>query len=205
MPQLVEVNYIPDARIWGNGRIIWVHRADGGGRHVLEGHLTPDEMATLLQRMEDDGFFDWEDMYAERNVLDAATKCLAVELESRSKRVCEYVKGAPDAFHELYKYIANGAETTGKEYLPERGYLVAYPLGSTDQPVSEVHLNWTADSLGFSLSNAAEGMWVEGEALKMAWPVVNANPWSMVVRDGDTYYQISIQVPGVTLTDPTTR
>jgi hypothetical protein len=201
---LVPVNYIPDALVWGDGRIIWVQSGEGGERRVLEGYLTPDQMRALLQRVVDAGFFGWQDKYANLTIADAAEKCLSVQLESQSKKVCEYAEGAPQAFHDLYAHLADGAGATGSDYVPETGYLTAYPLDLSNQPAPEAD-QWSAASLGLPLSEAVAGVWVEGEALKLAWNVVNANPWGMVVQDGDAYYRISLQIPGVSQMEPPAR
>jgi len=201
VPQGYALNYIPDVQVWGDGRIIWVQTSNSGERRVLEGHLTETEMKTLLQRVADDGFFGWKDNYADYTVTDVPSQCLSVEFASQSKSVCEYYQGAPQAFHELYAYIASGAGTTGADFVPAKGYLTAYPQ-TFSGPAPQPDLHWPADSLGFSLSEAVGGRWAEGEALELAWRVVNTKLWGGVVQDGEAYYQLTIQVPGVSQNAP---
>jgi len=43
-------------------------------------------------------------------VTDLASQCLSVEVTGQSKTVCEYYKGAPEAFHKLYADITGGAK-----------------------------------------------------------------------------------------------
>ena len=203
--KLVRENYIPDALIWGDGRIIWTQSTNSGERRVLEGYLTPDQMDALLQRVVADGFFDWQDKYVTYTRTDAAHKCLSVQLGQRSKQVCEYIEGAPQAFHDLYADIATGAGVAGAEYVPELGYLTAYPLDFSNQPAPQVELKWPADSAGFSLNEAVHGVWVEGEVLELAWAALNVKQWGMIVQDGDAYYQISVQIPGISLFEPPAR
>ncbi|MFQ5613508.1 MAG: hypothetical protein ACE5H9_15395 [Anaerolineae bacterium] len=201
-PELVPLNYIPDALIWGDGRILWVERNDLGQRRVLQGQLTLEQMAGLLQRAVEAGFFGWQDLYANQGVADAADQCLSITVGSQTKRVCEYFGGAPPAFHALYDYLAAGAEVNGVDYVPPRGYLTAYPLDATGNPPPLFDSEWPSDSLGFSLGEALDGVWVEGEILQAAWAVVNNNSWGNIVQEGDAYYQISIQVPGLSLVEP---
>ena len=182
--------------------MIWVEQSGGGERRVLEGRLTTDELKALLQRIADDGFFGWTDNYADYSVTDMASQCLSVELTSESKSVCEYYKGTPKAFHELYAYLADGAGVTGTDYVPARGYLTAIPQAYSGQPAPPVDLHWPAASLRFSLSEVVNGKWVEGEALELAWRVVNMKLWGGVVQDGDVYYQLTVQIPGVSQNEP---
>lgn len=202
VPESFALNYLPDAQVWGDGRILWAQTGNSGERRVLEGHLTEAEMEALLQRVVDDGFFGWKDNYADYTVTDMPSKCLTVELASQSKSVCEYYKGASQAFHELYAHIADGAGTTGADFVPEKAYLTAAPRTFSGPVQPDLH--WPTDSVGFSLSEAVGGRWVEGEAAELAWRVVNKNLWGHVVQDGEVYYQLVVQVPGVSQNAPPT-
>jgi hypothetical protein len=197
VPQGYAQNYIPDAQVWGDGRMIWSQQSSGGGRRVLTAQLTTPQMQALLQRVVDAGFFGWKDEYADYSVTDMASQCLSVELTRQSKSVCEYYKGAPQAFHELYDYVVGGAGATGADYIPAKGYLTATPQTFSSQQKVQPDLNWPATSVGFSLSEAVNGKWVEGEALKLTWRVVNTKLWGSVVQDGDKYYQLTLQIPEV--------
>ena len=205
VPEMVYQNYIPDVQIWGDGRMIWTQSSSANGqRRVLEAQLTPGEMTQLLQRAVDDGFFGWKDNYADYSVTDMPSQCLSIELSSVSKSVCEYYTGAPKAFHTLYAYLADGAGLSGADFVPTRGYLKSELQNYGGQPAPPVSLQWPADSLGFSLSEATNGKWVEGEALAFAWRVVNENPWGETIQDGEDYYQITVQIPGVNQVEPPT-
>lgn len=202
---LAPLNYIPDVQVWGDGRIVWVERDDGGRRRVLEGRLAEADLAAALQRVVDAGFFGWQDRYADNRIADAAEQCLAVTLEGRSKRVCEYFAGAPDAFHALYDFLAAGAGAAGVDYLPETGYLISYPLDTQGRPVAEADLVWPAESAGLALAEVVDGAWVEGEALRLAWQAVNANLAGPFVQEGENYYEISLQIPGLSMIAPPGR
>jgi hypothetical protein len=200
VPESFALNYLPDAQVWGDGRILWAQTSNSGERRVLEARLTESEMKALFQRMMDDGFFGWQDNYADYTVTDMPSKCLSVELTGKSKSVCEYYKGAPQAFHDLYAHIASGAGAAGADFVPEKAFLTAAPRTFSGPVQPDLH--WPVDSLGFSLSEAVGGKWVEGEAAELAWRVVNKNQWGHVVQDGDTYYQLVVQVPGVSQNAP---
>lgn len=203
VPITLVQNYIPDVQIWGDGRMIWTQSSSTGNqRRVLEAHLTPEQMTDVLQRAVNDGFFGWKDSYADYTVTDYPSQCLTITLTSTSKTVCEYFKGAPKAFHTLYAYLANGAGQSGTDFVPTRGYLKSELQNYGGQPAPTINFHWPANSFGFSLSEATNGKWVEGEALAFAWHVVSENPWGEVIRDGEEYYQISVQILGVNQMEP---
>ena len=204
---LVPLNYIPAVQIWGDGHIIWVKNQDDGSRLVQEAWLSPEEMKTSLGAVVDAGFFGMQSKYKNALVTDLPEKCLVVNLAGNEKQVCEYYQGAPQEFHDLYGYFANGVGMDGKVYVPTSAYLVSYPF-SLEANVTQdaVGFIWDSESLGLSLSGAVDqGLWVEGPPLELAWEIVNANPGFMVVQDGDRYYQISLQIPGISWEEPPAR
>lgn len=199
VPQNFALNALPDAQVWGDGHIIWVEYDTQGARRVLEGYLTAAQVETYLREVVNAGFFGWENVYSNPNVYDAGTQCLRIYLTSESKSVCEYYEGAPRAFHQLYNTVAAGAGADGADYVPAQGYLTALAIGDVySQPVA---LHWPADSLGLSLGETLGGVWVEGEALELAWRTLNTNLYA-IVQEGDAYYQLIVQVPGVSQSEP---
>ncbi len=203
---VAPLNYIPDFQIWGDGRYIWVEYREDGSRVVWQAQLSQDQLKGILEDAIQAGFFDWKERYENNTVADFADKCLSVQLESQSKKVCEYFEGAPQAFHDLYDRLASGMGMKGSEFVPERAYLVSYPVAEfSAMPLSENDVIWPADKL-FPLTDAEEkGVWVEGEALELAWRAVNQNPWAAFVREGSGVYQVSVQVPGLSFRAPPTR
>ena len=199
VPQNFALNAVPDAQVWGDGHIIWVDYDTHGARRVLEGYLTTAQMETYLGQVVNAGFFGWENFYSNPDVYDAGTQCLSIHLASESKSVCEYFEGAPSAYHKLYNEVAGGLAMEGSDYVPTRGYLTAWAIGDLySQPVA---LHWPADSVGLSLREAQGGVWVEGEALELAWRTLNTNLYA-IVQEGDAYYQLVVQVPGVSQSEP---
>ena len=203
VPRLAVTNYIPEAQIWGDGRIVWVEQEDTGSRSVFQAQLTPEEVSALLEQIAGAGFFGWEARDGDFTVSDLADQCLQVNLESGSTAVCEYYKGAPQAFHTLYDFITSGAGKRGGIYTPEVGYLTVNELGSADQAAPEdINLEWDAAGLELSLDKVGDGEWIKGEGLELAWRAVNARPYFPVVRSGDTLYEIGLQIPGLSREAP---
>ena len=201
VPEFVRLNYIPDAQIWGDGRILWTQLDANNQRRVLEGRLAQDRLAALLQGAVDQGFFGWKELYTDPNApTDLPTRCVYIQLQSGSRKACEYFSGAPQAFHDLYDQVAEGAGVSGLDFVPEKGYLTTYPQpNASPNPAMPA---WDAQAAGISLANAGKGAWIEGAALETAWKVLNQNPFGAAVREGDGVYMLSLQVPGVSLSQP---
>lgn len=201
---LVPLNYIPDVQIWGDGHMIWVENFNDGSRFVWETWLNQETMQVSLQTVVDAGFFGMQNNYKNPLVADLPEKCLSVNLTDNKKQVCEYYQGAPQEFHDLYAYFADGIGLDGEAYVPKTAYLTSYPFPvETSLDQEDVDYVWDAQSLGFSLSEAVDqGLWIDGAPLEFAWEIVNAKPGSMVVQDGDLYYQVSLQIPTVSWQEP---
>jgi hypothetical protein len=193
---VLEPNPMPVARLWGDGRLIWAESDAGGARHVRVATLTPGQMRQLLQTFVDDGFFGWQDNYSPGVVYDAGSTCLTVSLASVSKSVCETVSGAPASFHDLFDLLAGGAGATGADFVPDRGYLRVTPLGTAPQTGGPV-VAWPAEQLKLRLADVGQGQWIDGDALRLAWGAVNANPLAPILRDGDDAYQAQLYVENV--------
>jgi hypothetical protein len=203
-PDLLRINYLPAALVWGDGRILWTKSDSKGHRQVLEGKLSQDQMSALVQGAISQGFFDWNELYKSPNSpTDLPPKCISFQLKDRSHRVCEYFKGAPAEFTDLYKTLASGAGLEGKDYRPSKGFLVTHPQDPSYKPASTGQsLVWDAKSTNLSLSKAINGLWIEGPALEAAWDLVQSRPAGPMVKDDGTYYQLSLQIPDVSMIEP---
>ncbi len=201
VPELVPLNYIPDAQLFGDGRLVWVINDIEGGRHVMTTQLGSQQIKDLLKRFVDAGFFQWKDEYADNTITDIPWQCLQVKLLGKEKQVCEYYRGAPAAFHTLYNDVASGLGLTGSDYVPARGYLSAKLLEGINPSEITMTGEWPANT-GISLQSSATGIWVQGAALEAAWNFVNASYWGNIIRENGRYYQLVLQIPGITMMEP---
>jgi hypothetical protein len=197
---MYDPNGMPDVQIWGDGHMVWVANDPNGngGRKVFTATLTPAQMTALLQKFVDGGFFGLKDFYEPNaQVYDAPSTCLYVNLSSVSKSVCDQMGNAPAKFYELERELTNNV--TAADYIPAQGYLTAIPFDSTP---NNSQMEWPAQSLGLSLQDTGGGVWVEGEALELAWRVVNTSPYNAVVGENGRYYTLTLLIPGITRQPP---
>ncbi len=195
---LYEPNLTYEARLWGDGRLIWTDYDQGGARELFITTLSAADMTALLQDFVDAGFFGWDDTYSPGLVYDAPASCLSVSLAAAYQSVCEVLEGAPRQFGPLYSRLASGAGGSAAPYLPERAYLSLTPAGPTASTVL-----WPAELTPTLAAVASQGgAWIESDALTFAWASVNAEPLQPVFREGDAYYSVQLLVPGVTVISP---
>lgn len=194
-------NYIPDLLIWGTGRIVRTQPVDSAGRRVLESKLSAEQLHGILESVSRDGFFDWNQNYPDKTLADAPQRCLTITFENREQTVCAHRYYGPDAFHRTYHRVTDIPYSSQENYVPEAGYLIAHPVDIPKHLESKPDMEWPSDLSGFTLDEATGGIWIEGLLLEQAWRVVNANWRGPLVVDGDNYYQISVQVRGLSNQD----
>ena len=121
---------------------------------------------------------------------------------------------------EQIAYLTKGAEETirpaelreklersAKTGVPLRAYLTAHSFPKTNlgkgggAQASKTPL-WNEKAAGTSLANAVNGAWLEGTTVKQAWELVNQNPMAPMVMENGQTYQLTLQVPGVSLAPP---
>ena len=63
---------------------------------------------------------------------------------------------------------------------------------------------WDAAALGLSLSSVADGgpHWIDGAAASTLWNTLHSLPDNVIFEDGSAYFEVALQVPGVTRDAP---
>jgi len=196
-----SLNYIPHARIYGDGRIIWVHEREGP-RTVWHGQLNQVQMTNLLQGIIDMGFFGWKGssgLPLDNPPFDE----LNITLNSASHLVHVAAK-RPEGFSTLFTQLLDGAGAEGKsEFVPEKGFLTARPV---DDTFSDPLPIWQPDELGFSLAEVGDGKYISGAALEYVWTQVNRYPyWAAYLQTDSQAYEVYLQIPGISWIEPPTE
>ncbi len=186
-------NYIPEARVWGDGRIVWTSYAANGARTVLEGRLTQAQLRALLQQFVDAGFFNWKTSYTSWLPYDnPPSDYLMVRLRSEAKTVSVTMTEPPQGYETLFRLLNSGAGVEGKVFQPQQAILMAQETSATPQ------MDWTQENLNLNLAAAAKGLPVEGRALQRAWDAVNQNPFfPPAVQWQGAVYTLYVKVPGL--------
>lgn len=196
-PMNAYANAIAPLTIWGDGRAIWTTSNPAGGRRVMVTQFTNEGLRAILEHVSAAGFFGWRDLYEpDQPVMDAGSCSLSVSLTGADKRVtvADFAESPPN-MDELVSWLLQTAGETGTDFVPTRGYLQTWLLLDATGPADRV---WPADGIdGVRLGDAQGGLLVEGEALRAAWDIVNADTYMIVECDGG-YYQLTVQVEGVT-------
>ena len=211
VPQTQALNHIPDARIWGDGRIVWVERHAGAGRNVWQSQLSHQALIKLASFIIEEGFFDWQTHYQPADPPpDLPTSHISVHLADRSKTVSQYFAlqqaqddgGAPAGFWRIYDAIKTVPE--GEPLVPQRGWLRAWPQDANAS--ADAARPWPVDA-GVTLSEAAvAGRWIEEPLITLVWDALNRSgghsSTRAVFQEEEKIYSLTLQIPGISLHEP---
>ena len=184
-------NHIPNLRIWGDGRTILAdYDQQTGLRTVYTGYLDSTQIAAALELLKNRGFF-----------LPVAPKPANPSGTFFTLRVM--LSSDPQDFYTrsdktTYKKLVSSFDLSQfTVFAPSEALLVTSQF-VRDKPDQE----WPT-RFGFSLTEADQGLWIQGEALDYLWQFVNE--WSTYIpalRENGSFYSIALEIPGISALDP---
>ena len=190
-PTEIPYGYIPDFRIWGDGRIVWVINEDDT-RKVFEGYLQPNEMKTLIEKFVDAGYFNWFGGGG-GNSYDY----MRIRLSGKER---DGLLDTNEEISKLVDYIKSGAGVKPKEFLPTIGYLYVFPIEETEYNYNNITVEyvWPEDKFGFALEDFYEFVpngELTDEKLSFIWQVVNH---SNFIDSNGKIFLIGLEIPKIT-------
>lgn len=102
---------VPDVRVWGDGRIVWVEYDAQGQPTLWEGRLSEEELANLFRFIIEEGFFQWEDWYGPKTgEAGQPAAYITVRMADRAKTVTVAMdlEAGPMGFGRLYERLHAG-------------------------------------------------------------------------------------------------
>lgn len=115
-------------RLFGDGKVI-KDSAESKTGLMVEGRLTPSEVTKLLTGVEEDGFFRLKSEYFNKQVMDAPSSRVIVNLKDYSKSVTVYAMDVEN-FARTVKTLMDFPVGELKTYEPSTGYVFVESLES---------------------------------------------------------------------------
>lgn len=204
----VAYNHIPMARLWGDGRLIWVEYDVQGRRNVFQASLVEDQIAGIIQEFIDAGFFRPN----LRGLLPSSGAdtfdTLTINLIDRSKyegyhNIFIDKKMVSDELREAVENLVHGEGEVGESYVPNTGYLHAWLAEDSGCRIIPPDVpEWSFDDVDFDQVSADEWIMVSGSTLEFVWNVVNKDEVCSLVRYQGIYYDLALLIPGITEVQP---
>lgn len=198
------LNAVPGCTIYGDNRVVWVNELGSFQIQVLEDRLSDSVIDTFVQYLA-----------AQERIYTFEARLKTLQAQADVNPVVEHVTLTVNAIeHEADSFggwsadwfprVLKACQTLSAAPVlvaPTSGWIYARSVPfSLAPPVAF----WDAAKLGLSLSSVADGgaHWITGAAASTLWNTLHSLPDNLIFEDGSTYYEVALQVPGVTRDAP---
>jgi hypothetical protein len=188
-----DCNYIPNLRIWGDGKVVYADFS-GGNRRVLTGTISKDKIIEILKLLDKYGFFN--SPQEEQSPSNITGYGILVNVNGHSFHSFSSEK------NETYDTILSLIDVNSLiDFIPEKGFLVVGPYRgfSSIDTIPE----WTSN-ISFSLSElVGTGRWINGSIAEYVWNTINEQSEPLTgMREGSNVFAIGLEVESISPQDP---
>lgn len=187
----IDIGYIPDFRVWGDGYIVWVEHSSGSERKVYEGYLPQAELKELLEKFVDAGFYNW---FGNDNSSYAYVGINLIKIYKQDSI------DSNEQILELVNHVGTGAGVEAKEFKPTLGYLYTIPIEKTEYFNYKVTPHqWPQEMFTIDFENYddayPDGKEIAGDELTYVWSIVNNSPF---IESNGRIFWIAVEIPKIT-------
>ncbi len=197
-------NAIPNCTIYGDNRVVWVNELGPFHIQVLEDRLTDPTISAFIQHLTvDERIYTYDshlsDLQTETSV-NPVVETLKVNVNGLGHSGDSL--GGWDSSY--FPRIVDACQSLSKSPVlvaPSSGWLVAQSVPFSIAPPI---VDWDKDASGLSLAALADGSphWISGAAASQLWDTLHSLPSNLIFDEGDSYYEVALQVPGITRDAP---
>lgn len=197
------LNDIPACTIYGDGRVVWV--VDGGGtREVLFDFMSPEAVANFIVELGiTRKFYEYKEGFPLQLPSASMPVYERLTLENNGvKYVSDSYSNWPYDYYNQTLQLCIEQATTPRTFEPDGAWISAQETPYDSRLPS---LFWEADIAGLSfltLAGTQERRWLEGTLVKILWQAIKENGLEVQFGEGEKYYRIALQIPGVTRDAP---
>ena len=187
----IDYGYIPDFRVWGDGRIVWVEHDQDFTRKVYEGYLSQNQLKEIIKQFVDAGYYKW---FGNKN---SSPVNISIGLLNSYKQNSFDVDGK---ISQLVNYLESGAGVEAKEFIPTVGCLYVFPVKETEyKNTKSIPVQWPENIEETDFANFErtfpDGKEITGDELDFVWQIVNHSPF---IKSNDKIYWIALGIPKIT-------
>lgn len=193
------LNSIPPCTLWGDGRVVWVTRAQGGTREVLEARVKDSTMRAFVEGIINRGFYDWRDELVPPSTSASVAESITISLYSEVRTVRRYSNWPQNGYQAILAECASLAEQPVL-VLPRAGWVSAYEVPYNSQAPGWL---WPEDA-PFTLQELAfsgEARWMTGDLAAYIWERsrearTDVQVFEMINEEYHAY-RLAMVVPGI--------
>jgi hypothetical protein len=197
-------NTVPECTIYGDGRIVWRTEGANGRSQVLFDILDDDSMISFVQQLVVNyRIYTYDEGYLREAPQSVVPVYQQFVLEVNGVRhIGDSFSGWDGLyFTELMEFCKTFAPAP-RIFEPTGAWVSAVPAGDN---INAYTVIWDSTAAGFSfwsMAEAGDKRWVEGQGVLFLWDNVILNTFPVYFDDNVGQFDVSMQVPGVTLDAP---
>lgn len=201
---IYQLNDIPICTIYGDGRIVWTVSNAAGMEDVRFDLLNDETIMDFVNFLVvTNRVYTYEAGYDTRvpTTVQPVYEKLALNVNDVEHVTDAFAEWPAEYFEDIVERCKTIAPTP-RVFEPEGAWLTTTTV---DYNTSIPSLYWDAEAAGLSLletANTGERRWIEGQNVAILWNVLRDNPPDIQFNEGQTYLNIALQIPGVTINAP---
>lgn len=203
--ELSALNEIPRCTIYGDNRVVWVNELGPFTIEVLY-DIVPDEVIRA--------FIDYltvdERIYTYTTRADAASGGETLPVVEQVTLAVNGVEHRADGFSgwdaDWFNRVTRACQTISGApvlYAPEGAWITVREAAFDLQAPIVQWLPGAGTTLNLgALADASEARWLADVNLPLLWDYLHTLPPNLLFAEGDRYFEIALQVPGITRDAP---
>ncbi|MFN8447454.1 MAG: hypothetical protein U0521_02360 [Anaerolineae bacterium] len=195
-------NAVPNCTIYGDNHVVWVNELGPFQIEVLEDRLPDEVVSAFVQYLAaNERIYTYQAGRAETPGDDQpVVETVFIDVNNIAHHADSFSGWGADWFPHVLNTCKHLSQTPVL-VAPSSGWVSAETVPFSMQPPL---VTWDAAQMGLSLSEVVGGTarWISGAGASQLWNMLHSLPSNTIFQDGDSYYQVALQVPGITRDAP---
>ncbi len=197
-------NIIPNCTIYGDNRIVWLNELGPFQIEVREDRLPDGAISAFVQYLTvNERVYTFDALLPEveqQSEINPVVETVLINVNGIDHRADSLGGWDRDWFPRVLNACKKLSQTPVL-VAPSSGWLSAREIPFSPQPPLVL---WDSAQMGISPASAPPDApkWISGDGAASLWHTLHSLPSNMIFEDGDHYYEIALQVPGVTRDAP---
>lgn len=195
-------NAVPNCTIYGDNHLVWVNELGPFQIEVLEDRLPDSAIDAFVKYLAaDERIYTYEaGLTTTESDEQPVVETVSINVNDLEHHADSFGGWGADWFPRILDACKRLSQTPVL-VAPSSGWVSAQTVPYSMQPPL---VTWDAPQMGLSLSEVLGGTarWISGDGASQLWKTIHSVPSNTLFQDGDNYYQVALQVPGITRDAP---
>jgi hypothetical protein len=197
-------NTIPDCTLYGDGRVVWHIMQPNGNMQVLFDFINDSDIANFVNYLVvDKRIYTYSEGFLKEIPQEVTPVYQQITLEiNGAKHITDAFANWEDGYYATLLESCQKLARTPRVFVPEGAWISAV-VADTTRNLPTIYWNPNATGYGFTdLATDNSKRWIEGQTVSVLWDNIILVPGDVQFSDNFGTYEVSLQVPGVTLDAP---